>query len=171
MPKRQRQRQREGGGVDHPADLGTDADLHDYLNGVIKDFEKQYPDAKVKLVDQPGDGYADKVLSQASSNSLPDVINLPPDIALPLAKRGFLQDVAKDDPKPLQHLRQGALAAYDYKGVDGTFGYPWYLNTDVDYWNKSMFEQCGLDPANPPKTTDELFSQAETMHQKCRTTT
>ena len=49
--------------------------------------------------DQPGDGYADKVLSQASSNSLPDVINLPPDIALPLAKRGFLQDVAKDDSK------------------------------------------------------------------------
>ncbi|WP_144754853.1 ABC transporter substrate-binding protein [Curtobacterium pusillum] len=139
----------------------------DYLNGVIKDFEKKYPDAKVKLVDQPGDGYADKVLSQASSNSLPDVINLPPDIALPLAKRGFLQDVAKDDSKLSNTYVKGALAAYDYKGVDGTFGYPWYLNTDVDYWNKTMFQKCGLDPANPPKTTDELFTQAETMHQKC----
>ncbi|KQS08735.1 sugar ABC transporter substrate-binding protein [Curtobacterium sp. Leaf183] len=139
----------------------------DYLNGVVKAFEKQHPDAKVKLVDQPGDGYADKVLSQASSNSLPDVINLPPDIALPLAKRGFLQDVAKDDSKLSTTYVKGALAAYNYKGVDGTFGYPWYLNTDIDYWNKTMFQQCGLDPASPPKTTDQLFSQAATMHAKC----
>jgi multiple sugar transport system substrate-binding protein len=139
----------------------------DYLNGVVKAFEKKHPDAKVKLVDQPGDGYADKVLSQASSNSLPDVVNLPPDIALPLAKRGFLQDVSKDDSTLSSTYVEGALAAYDYKGVDGTFGYPWYLNTDIGYWNKTMFTKCGLDPASPPKTTDELFSQAETMHQKC----
>ncbi|WIB36811.1 sugar ABC transporter substrate-binding protein [Curtobacterium sp. MCJR17_043] len=139
----------------------------DYLNGVVKAFEKKYPDAEVKLVDQPGDGYAEKVLSQASSNSLPDVVNLPPDIALPLAKRGFLQDVAKDDSTLGKTYVEGALAAYRYKGVDGTFGYPWYLNTDIDYWNKTMFEQCGLDPENPPATTDELFDQAATMHEQC----
>jgi multiple sugar transport system substrate-binding protein len=138
-----------------------------YLNGVVKAFEEKYPDAQVKLVDQPGDGYADKVLSQASSNSLPDVVNLPPDIALPLAKRGFLQDVAKDDSTLGKTYVEGALAAYRYKGVDGTFGYPWYLNTDIDYWNKTMFEQCGLDPENPPATTDELFDQAATMHEQC----
>ncbi|SBN62764.1 multiple sugar transport system substrate-binding protein [Curtobacterium sp. 9128] len=138
-----------------------------YLNGVIADFEKEYPDAKVKLQDQPGDGYADKVLSQASSNSLPDVINLPPDIALPLAKRGFLQDVSKDDSKLSSTYVAGALDAYQYKGLDGTYGYPWYLNTDVDYWNSDMFAKCGLDADNPPKTVDDLFTQAETMHKAC----
>jgi len=141
----------------------------DYLNGVIADFEKAHPDAKVKLQDQPGDGYADKVLSQASSNSLPDVINLPPDIALPLAKRGFLQDVSKDDTKLASTYVSGALDSYKYKGVNGTFGYPWYLNTDVDYWNSDMFAKCGLDANNPPKTTDELFTQAKTMHSECPT--
>lgn len=140
-----------------------------YLNGVIEDFEQAHPDAKVKLQDQPGDGYADKVLSQASSNSLPDVINLPPDIALPLAKRGFLQDVAKDDSKLDSTYVAGALDSYEYKGVDGTFGYPWYLNTDVNYWNSTMFAKCGLDAKNPPKTTDELFTQAKTMHENCPT--
>jgi multiple sugar transport system substrate-binding protein len=139
----------------------------DYLNGVITGFEKEHPDAEVKLQDQPGDGYADKVLSQASSNSLPDVINLPPDIALPLAKRGYLQDVSKDDSKLTDTYVAGALDSYEYKGLDGTFGYPWYLNTDVDYWNKSMFDKCGLDADNPPKTTDDLFTQAETMHGNC----
>lgn len=139
----------------------------EYLDGVVKAFEEKYPKAKVKLVDQPGDGYAEKVLSQASSNSLPDVVNLPPDIALPLAKRGFLQDIAKDDDTLAKTYVEGGLAAYEYKGVDGTFGYPWYLNTDIDYWNKTMFEQCGLDPENPPTTTDELFDQAATMHEQC----
>lgn len=139
----------------------------DYLDGVVKAFEEKYPKAKVELVDQPGDGYAEKVLSQASSNSLPDVVNLPPDIALPLAKRGFLQDIAKDDDTLAKTYVEGGLAAYEYKGVDGTFGYPWYLNTDIDYWNKTMFEQCGLDPENPPTTTDELFDQAATMHEQC----
>lgn len=139
----------------------------EYLDGVVKAFEEKYPKAKVELVDQPGDGYAEKVLSQASSNSLPDVVNLPPDIALPLAKRGFLQDIAKDDDTLAKTYVEGGLAAYEYKGVDGTFGYPWYLNTDIDYWNKTMFEQCGLDPENPPTTTDELFDQAATMHEQC----
>ncbi|WP_420364046.1 sugar ABC transporter substrate-binding protein [Curtobacterium aetherium] len=139
----------------------------EYLDGVVKAFEEKYPEAKVELVDQPGDGYAEKVLSQASSNSLPDVVNLPPDIALPLAKRGFLQDIAKDDDTLAKTYVEGGLAAYEYKGVDGTFGYPWYLNTDIDYWNKTMFEQCGLDPENPPTTTDELFDQAATMHEQC----
>ncbi|MCS5486676.1 sugar ABC transporter substrate-binding protein [Curtobacterium flaccumfaciens pv. beticola] len=139
----------------------------DYLQGVISAFEKEHPKATVKLQDQPGDGYADKVLSQASSNSLPDVVNLPPDIALPLAKRGFLQDVSKDDSKLGSTYVAGALDSYRYKGLDGTYGYPWYLNTDVDYWNKSMFDKCGLDADNPPKTTDELFTQAKTMHSNC----
>ncbi|MEV7931476.1 MULTISPECIES: ABC transporter substrate-binding protein [unclassified Curtobacterium] len=139
----------------------------DYLQGVIDGFEKEHPGAKVKLQDQPGDGYADKVLSQASSNSLPDVINLPPDIALPLAKRGFLQDVSKDDSKLSSTYVAGALDSYEYKGLDGTYGYPWYLNTDVDYWNSSMFAKCGLDADNPPKTTDDLFTQAKTMHERC----
>ncbi|MFZ7088914.1 ABC transporter substrate-binding protein [Curtobacterium sp. RRHDQ10] len=138
-----------------------------YLKGVASAFEKKYPGTTVKLVDQPGDGYSDKVLSQASSNSLPDVINLPPDIALPLAKRGFLQDISKDDSTLKKTYVAGALSAYNYKGVTGTFGYPWYLNTDVDYWNKSMLEQCGLDPDNVPKTTDQLFEQAALMHSKC----
>lgn len=139
----------------------------DYLQGVISAFEKEHPKATVKLQDQPGDGYADKVLSQASSNSLPDVVNLPPDIALPLAKRGFLQDVSKDDSKLGSTYVAGALDSYRYKGLDGTYGYPWYLNTDVDYWNKTMFDKCGLDADNPPKTTDELFTQAKTMHSNC----
>jgi len=141
----------------------------DYLNQLIAGFEAKYPGTKVQLLDQPGDGYSDKVLSQASTNTLPDVINLPPDFALPLARQGLLKDITKGPGVDLAATYvPGGIDAYKFKGVgDGVYGYPWYLNTDLDYWNTKQFSDCGLDAAKPPATTDELFTQAATMHAKC----
>jgi multiple sugar transport system substrate-binding protein len=138
-----------------------------YLNGVIKGFEKKYPGTKVTLIDQPGDGYSDKVLSQAASNTLPDVINLPPDFALPLAQQGLLEDLSTVTPSLDKTYVKGGIEAYRYAGLSGVYGFPWYLNTDVNYWNKQMFSSCGLDPNSPPTTQQELFTQAKTMHDKC----
>lgn len=138
----------------------------DYLNKVIADFEKANPKAKVKLLDQPGDGYSEKVLSQAASNSLPDVVNLPNDFAYPLAQQGVLQDLSQGDDLSKSYV-QGALDAYKFPGIDGTYAYPWYLQTDVNYWNTDQLSQCGLDPAKLPSSRDELFTQAKTMHDKC----
>lgn len=139
----------------------------DYLDGVIAAFEKQHPGAKVTLLDQPGDGYSDKVLSQAASGTLPDVVNLPPEFAFPLAKQGLLTDVSLADPELSSTYVEGALGAYTYPGVKGVYAYPWYLNTDIDYWNSEQMSQCGLDPTHPPVTTDDLFTQAAVMHDKC----
>jgi multiple sugar transport system substrate-binding protein len=141
----------------------------DYLNQLISGFQAKYPGTKVQLLDQPGDGYADKVLSQAASNTLPDVINLPPDFALPLARQGLLKDISKGAGVDLKATYvAGGLDAYRYSGLgDAVYSYPWYLNTDLDYWNTKQFKACGLDPAKPPATTDELFVQAATMHAKC----
>jgi multiple sugar transport system substrate-binding protein len=139
----------------------------DYLNGLIDGFKKQYPGTDVKLLDQPGDGYAEKVLSQASAGTLPDVINLPPDFALPLARQDLLVDLAKEKLDLKATYVAGGIDAYRFKGTGGVFGYPWYLNTDVNYWNSAKFKACGLDPAKPPATQQELFTQARTMHDKC----
>jgi multiple sugar transport system substrate-binding protein len=141
----------------------------DYLNQVIAGFEAKYPGAKVQLLDQPGDGYLDKVLAQAASNTLPDVINLPPDFALPLAEQGLLKDVSKGAGVDLAATYvPGGIAAYKFTGLgEAVYGLPWYLNTDLDYWNTKQFKDCGLDPAKPPATTDELFAQAAIMHAKC----
>ena len=139
----------------------------DYLNGVIKAFEQEHSGATVKLLDQPGDGYSDKVLSQAASGTLPDVVNLPPEFAFPLAKEGLLADVGAADPDLSSTYVEGAVDAYTYPGIDGVYAYPWYLNTDIDYWNSDQMSQCGLDPANLPVTTDDLFTQAAVMHESC----
>ena len=62
----------------------------DYVNGVIDAFQKQHQGTSVKWVDQPADGYLAKVMADASAGSLPDVINVPPDLSFPLAKAGQL---------------------------------------------------------------------------------
>jgi multiple sugar transport system substrate-binding protein len=137
-----------------------------YVEGVIKAFEAKYPGTKVTWLDQPGDGYDKKVLSQASAGQLPDVTNLPPEFALPLAKQNLLLDVAAADPAVKTDYVEGGLTAYQYQGLSGTFGYPWYLNTDIDYWNATKFAAAGLDVKNPPKTFDDLLAAAKVMHDK-----
>ncbi|MFJ4091128.1 extracellular solute-binding protein [Kitasatospora sp. NPDC089913] len=137
-----------------------------YVQGVIDGFKQKYPGVEVDWLDQPGEGYSDKVLSQAAAGTLPDVVNLPPDFALPLAKQGLLLDVAKADPKAAEEYVTGGLDAYRFAGQDGTFGYPWYLNTDVNYWNAELLTKYGLDPKKLPTTLDELIAQARTFKEK-----
>lgn len=135
-----------------------------YLDKVIKGFEAKYPGTKVKLLDQPGDGYSSKIVSQASTNTLPDVVNIPPDFGAALARSGALLDVSAIDKDIDTIYVKGALDAYRYRGVTGVYGLPWYLNTDISYWNKSQLQAAGLDPANPPKTVDELIAAAKVVH-------
>ena len=73
-----------------------------YFEKLFADFEKE-TGVKVEWLDQPGDGYQEKVLSQANSNTLPDVINLPPDIAYPLADAGVLLGVPLAEEQVVGH--------------------------------------------------------------------
>lgn len=137
-----------------------------YMEGVIDAFEKKNPGVEVEWLDQPGEGYSEKVLSQAAGGTLPDVVNLPPDFALPLVKQSMLLDVGKADPKLDADYVKGGTDAYRFAGHDGTYGYPWYLNTDVNYWNSALLTRHGLDPKKPPTSLDELIAAARTVKQK-----
>ncbi|MFF8838176.1 ABC transporter substrate-binding protein [Streptomyces sp. NPDC015130] len=138
----------------------------DYMEGVIDAFETKHPGVQVEWLDQPGEGYSEKVLSQASGGTLPDVVNLPPDFALPLARQGMLLDVAKADPKLSGDYVEGGIDAYRFAGQEGAYGFPWYLNTDVNYWNSELLSKYGLDARKPPSDLDELIAQARTVKEK-----
>ncbi|ACZ87801.1 ABC transporter substrate-binding protein [Streptosporangium roseum] len=137
-----------------------------YMESVISAFEKKHPGTDVAWLDQPADAYSDKVLSQAAGGTLPDVTNLPPDFARPLVKQGMLLDVSTVDSKLADEYVAGGLDAYRFSGHQGTYGYPWYLNTDVNYWNSELMAEYGLDPKQPPASFDELVEQARTMKEK-----
>ncbi|MFI8961850.1 ABC transporter substrate-binding protein [Streptomyces sp. NPDC053493] len=134
-----------------------------YMEGVIAGFEKKYPGVEVEWLDQPGEGYSEKVLSQSAGGTLPDVVNLPPDFALPLVRQNLLLDVGKADTALAADYVKGGLDAYRFAGHQGTYGYPWYLNTDVNYWNGELLTRYGLDPKKPPASLDELVKAARTV--------
>lgn len=134
-----------------------------YFEKLIKNFEKEHPGTSVKWLDQPGDGYEEKVQQQAGAGQLPDVVNLPQTFAYQLAGANQLMDLKKADPKALDLYTEGGVESYTFEGIEGTYGYPWYLGTDLNWWNTKAFKDYGLDPDKLPTTLDELFDQALTM--------
>ncbi|MEU6252457.1 sugar ABC transporter substrate-binding protein [Streptomyces sp. NPDC047043] len=142
------------------------ANFKDYFEGVIAEFEKKYPDTHVKWVDQPAEGYADKISADAAGGTLPDVVNVSPDLVAPLAKAGLALDLDKAAAKYKKEYLEGAWASHRIPGMTGTYAFPWYLNTGPLFYNKSLFKKAGLDPDRPPKTYDELFADALELAKK-----
>lgn len=131
-----------------------------YFTGVIADFEKLHPGTHVKWLDQPADGYAQKLQAQVTSGTLPDVVNTAPDLAYPLAQAGALVDLSKADPAASKLYLSKAWEATSYAAPAGAYAYPWYLNTGPTFFNKKLFSEAGLDPKNPPTSYSEMLAAA-----------
>jgi multiple sugar transport system substrate-binding protein len=137
-----------------------------YFTSLIKQFEKDHPGTKINWIDQPGANYADKVVSQVTSGSLPDVVNLPPDIAYSVVKAGGLLDLKKNDSSLDSTYVSSGLKAYTYSNVQGTYAFPWYLGADMNYWNGAILKRDGLSTTKLPTTLDQLIAEAKTMHDR-----
>ncbi|MFG2287476.1 ABC transporter substrate-binding protein [Streptomyces sp. NPDC048595] len=142
------------------------AHFKDYFEGVIADFEREYPDAEVKWVDQPAEGYPQKLSADAAGGTLPDVVNVSPDLAYPLAKAGIALDLEKAAGKFRGEYLPGAWRSHEMPGLPGVYAFPWYLNTGPMFYNKDLFKKAGLDPEKPPATYDQLFTDAVAMAKK-----
>jgi multiple sugar transport system substrate-binding protein len=142
------------------------ANFKSYFEGLIADFEAKYPGTHVKWVDQPAEGYADKLSAEAGGGTLPDVVNVSPDLVAPLAQAGLALDLDKAAASHKSEYLPGAWAGHRVPGMSGTYAFPWYLNTGPLFYNKALFEKAGLDPDRPPKTYDELFADARRMAEK-----
>ncbi|MEV5736202.1 extracellular solute-binding protein [Streptomyces sp. NPDC052292] len=136
------------------------ANFKQYFEGLIADFEKAHPGTHVKWVDQPAEGYADKISADAAGGTLPDVVNVSPDLVAPLAKAGLALDLDKSAGRYRSEYLPGAWAGHRVPGLSGTYAFPWYLNTGPLFYNKALFRKAGLDPSAPPKTYDDLFADA-----------
>ncbi|MEU6592346.1 sugar ABC transporter substrate-binding protein [Streptomyces sp. NPDC046881] len=162
----------DGGGTDASGKVEGDitfqtwnlrANFKPYFEGLIADFENAYPGTHVTWVDQPAEGYPDKLSAEAAGGTLPDVVNVSPDLVAPLARAGLALDLDKAAGTYKSEYLPGAWASHRIPGMKGTYAFPWYLNTGPLFYNKALFRQAGLDPEQPPKTYDELFADALRM--------
>ncbi|MFF4734341.1 ABC transporter substrate-binding protein [Streptomyces sp. NPDC001262] len=138
------------------------AGFKDYFEGLVKEFEKAHPGVTVRWLDQPAENYAEKLGADAAGGTLPDVVNVSPDLAHPLAKAGLLVDLDREKASAAfkSEYTPEAWKGNELPGLGGTYAFPWYLNTGPLFYNKELFSRAGLDPDKPPKSYPDLFDCA-----------
>ncbi len=133
----------------------------DYINGVIDDFESQNPNVSVKWVDVPWGDMETKILTAAASDSMPDVVNLNLPFSQKLAQNDLLVDMEQAAADAKSQYFEGTWNASTYGDV--VFGVPWYITTNMIYYNEALFEEAGIDPDDPPDNFEELREYARAI--------
>jgi multiple sugar transport system substrate-binding protein len=124
-----------------------------YIEKAKADFAKRHPGVTVEFVAQPFDQYYTLLGTAIQASKGPDVmlfngggqIRDRADALLPLDRY-----VAED---------KNRLAGWDAFAKDGkTYAAPVTLQGHPIYYNMTLYEKAGLDPANPPRTWNEFVS-------------
>jgi multiple sugar transport system substrate-binding protein len=139
---------------------------------LIAEYEAKHPNVKIKYEQIPNNEFGTKMLTALSNGSGPDIINMD-DSALrgEYIPKGLLAPI---DPAAFGKASAEEIEA-DYvagtldgaKGQDGQlYGIPSEFNATAFAINKSHFADAGLDPANPPKTWDEVAAAGKKLVAK-----
>ncbi|MCL6575152.1 ABC transporter substrate-binding protein [Kyrpidia sp.] len=75
-----------------------------------------------------------------------------------------IADLFKNDPTFLSDFPSNILDLGKVKGK--VEGIPYSISNPVIYYNADLFKKAGLDPANPPKTWDEVRTMGKTVKDK-----
>lgn len=119
-------------------------DFAPYMNGVIEDFESQYPNIKIKWVDVPFSEGEKRTLAAILSDSPPDLINLNPDFSAILAQKGALEKINEDD---VNQFKKEIIDSLKYN--DELYAIPWYATSAITIYNKKLYKKAGY--STPPR--------------------
>jgi multiple sugar transport system substrate-binding protein len=158
-----------GGNVELTFWTHTHPPMVELIKELVKEYEAEHPNVSVKYEQIPNTEFATKMLTALSNGSGPDVINMD-DVAL----RGEYipkELLAPIDPKA---FGKGSAAEIEADYVSGTldgakdadgelYGIPSEFNATAFAINKKHFEKAGLDPANPPKTWDDVATMGKQL--------
>ncbi|MFB6307994.1 MAG: ABC transporter substrate-binding protein [Haloarculaceae archaeon] len=153
------------GGGSSPVEI-TYRDRIDILSGYADAFNKTHDDVKINANMEPREEKYRGVIAQISAGNAPealgmDVIYLPRFVQLgALSDLGSFfdgLDYTDDFFQPLQE---------DFIRWDGTvYGLPFWIDCSVFLYNKSHYEEAGLDPENPPTTFSEFMDACAALDQ------
>ena len=133
--------------------LGT---FDKYINGIIKEFENDNPNIKIKWVDVPYSEGEKRTLASLLTDNPPDLINLTPDFSAMVAQKNALFEI------PKECMTQYPKAMYPSLSYDGKFfAIPFYLTSAITFVNSDLAKKSGI--SKYPKTYEEMFSYAENV--------
>ncbi len=127
-----------------------------YFQKAKEVFEAAHPGDTITYVMQPNDQYYTLLGTALASDGGPDLFLL----------NGGAQARARAENAVRLDERLGDLKAElagleEFSDANGTFAVPLTIQGFVVYYNKALYTAAGLDPANPPKSWDDLTKVCE----------
>ena len=136
------------------------------INLMVKEFEKQNPQIKVKVQAIPWEAAHEKILTSV-------IGDIPPDLCQ-MGTTWMSEFIAMEAVYPLDSFIKksqfvnenlffkGSLSTCKYKNK--TYGIPWYVDTRVLFYRKDILKTCGFP--EPPKNWDEFLKAGKNIVEK-----
>lgn len=107
------------------------------------------------------DGYYDKVITAFKAGNPPDVAFADVAWTSTLGAAGFV-DQLDSQVNAWNGAKDIIPSVWGGAKYDGHYyGVPWYADVRTLLYNRDLFKQAGLDPNSPPKTWQELLTDAQ----------
>ena len=129
-------------------------DFSDYMYKIIRGYEKEHPNIKIKWVDVPFSEGEKRTLAAVMTDNPPDLINLNPDFSALLAQKGTLEEISEDS---VSDFNPEIVKALKYN--DKLYSIPWYATSAITIYNKDLYAKSGI--IRLPKTYKELAAISE----------
>ena len=136
------------------------------IDALVKDFNSTAGSAagvNVKLLIIPWEQYYTKLSVALASRTAPDLAVMHSHQIAGFVKQGALEAYTPEEVTNAGLVEADYIAPLWGAGIVNAerFGVPIDAFPRHIYYNKALFEQAGLDPANPPKTGAELLEAAK----------
>ncbi len=136
------------------------------MESIIGSWNKANPDIQVRGIS--GSIKAEEIAGAVAGGAPPDMVIMCNNEAVP----GFAHDGVIQEMSPLlqqagantDDILPASLAWMTYQGK--LYGLPFLQDTWGFYWNTDAFKEVGLDPAQPPKTMQELWDDAAKLTKR-----
>jgi sn-glycerol 3-phosphate transport system substrate-binding protein len=132
------------------------------LTQLTNEYNASQDRVVVELQNQNGyEELVDKYF-QSSTADRPDLVQMPDYMVQQMADTNTVVTATaciQQSGYDISPFLPRAMFAYQTGGVQ--WGMPFNISTPVLYYNEAMFEEAGLDPAQPPITLDELRQYSE----------
>ncbi len=124
---------------------------------LIAEFEKKYPDVKVKVQQIPWTAAQEKLITAFAGDNTPDICQLGNTWIPQFVSLNAIVDLSpyikqSSDIKP-ENFFSGVWETNVIENK--TYGIPWYVDTRLLFYRKDVFEKAGFN--HPPKNWDELY--------------
>jgi putative chitobiose transport system substrate-binding protein len=132
----------------------------DFFNGLIADYEAANQNVTVNWTDLPYASIQEKLVTAAAGGTSPDVVNLNTQMALTLAGKGALVDLAAEATEEQKSIYVESL--YNSAKIgDSVYAFPWYGGPSIMIYNKALFEKAGITEI--PTNYQASFDMAKNM--------